>query len=163
MMSLASELLRRSRVPPCRQRRSDRHPGPLDGLHRQVGFRQAPSTHEPVDRRDHDQGKDGQGDHAVYHRHGDPLHDLGARAGAPQDGQQSGQDGSHGYHPGAHPLDRADHDGPPQVVLQQGTPVADTSHNRTERNRSAFPITLTDDNDIAAAAMMGDSSNPKVG
>ncbi|KQQ13834.1 hypothetical protein ASF59_20340 [Methylobacterium sp. Leaf121] len=41
--------------------------------------------------------------------------------------------------------------------------LAETSHSRTERNRSEFPITLTDDSDIAAAAMIGDSNKPKVG
>ena len=31
------------------------------------------------------------------------------------------------------------------------------------RNRNAFTMTLTDDSDIAAAAMMGESNNPNAG
>ncbi len=33
----------------------------------------------------------------------------------------------------------------------------------TARKRSALPITLTEESDIAAAAMIGDNSNPKKG
>ncbi|GEP08855.1 hypothetical protein MMMDOFMJ_3309 [Methylobacterium gnaphalii] len=36
-------------------------------------------------------------------------------------------------------------------------------HRRTARSRSALPITLTEDSDIAAAAMTGDKSRPKIG
>lgn len=37
------------------------------------------------------------------------------------------------------------------------------AHSRVARRRSAFPTTLTEDSAIAAAAMIGDSSTPKVG
>ena len=36
-------------------------------------------------------------------------------------------------------------------------------YSRVILSRSAFPTTLTEDNAIAAAAMIGDSSNPKAG
>ena len=36
-------------------------------------------------------------------------------------------------------------------------------YSRVVRSRSALPMTLTDESAIAAAAIIGDSSNPKVG
>ena len=36
-------------------------------------------------------------------------------------------------------------------------------HNRVTRNRNAFPTTLTEDNAMAAAAMIGESRIPKLG
>lgn len=36
-------------------------------------------------------------------------------------------------------------------------------HNFTARSRAALAITLTEDNAIAAAAMIGDNSKPKIG
>ena len=40
---------------------------------------------------------------------------------------------------------------------------ARSGYSRVTFSRSAFPTTLTDDSAIAAAAMIGDSSNPKAG
>src|SRR5574343_926846 len=53
----------------------------------------------------------GRGDHAADHRCRAPAHPLGAGAGAPEDGQQAGHDGSYCHHLRADPLDGAFHDG----------------------------------------------------
>lgn len=43
-------------------------------------------------------------------------------------------------------------------------PLKDCFYSReTVRNRSALAITLTEDKAIAAAAMIGDNSNPNIG
>jgi hypothetical protein len=55
-----------------------------------------------------------------------------------------------------------------EIESQSGQPVVRTNtciaaHNDTVRSLSAFPITLTDESAIAAAAMIGESRIPKKG
>ncbi len=49
------------------------------------------------------------------------------------------------------------------LVSKKGWRGRRGDHSRTVRNLSALPITLTEDSDIASAAMAGDSSRPKLG
>ena len=44
-----------------------------------------------------------------------------------------------------------------------GESIRRAAYSRVTRNRKALPTTLTDDNAIAAAAMIGDSRIPKLG
>ncbi|CEG10679.1 hypothetical protein BN961_04121 [Afipia felis] len=50
-----------------------------------------------------------------------------------------------------------------RAALSSNSAVYPTPHKLTVFNRSALPTTLTEDSAIAAAAMMGESSNPNVG
>src|SRR6185312_5033643 len=49
-----------------------------------------------------------------------------------------------------------------RAALHPGSGLG-TVYSRVIRSRNALPTTLTEDSAIAAAAMIGDSSNPKAG
>ena len=68
-----------------------------------------------VDRWNDDQRQQRRRHHATDHRHGDPLHHLGAGAVAPHDREEPPHDGRDRHHFRPHALDRAGHDGSVEV------------------------------------------------
>ena len=52
---------------------------------------------------------------------------------------------------------------PAEVIRQLYDTVSNRDHTEVLRSRSALPITLTELNAMAAAAIMGDSKMPKAG
>ena len=57
---------------------------------------------------------------------------------------------------------RPDHRGT-RIKVRISCAVGTAHYNLVTRNRSALPTTLTEDNAIAAAAMIGDSRSPNTG